>query len=232
MSGSAAAAKQQTSWQLRLFDTVWSGVVSGSSQWNPEKSCYDLAAEFRRSGRSVDECVQGFIDWQTAKAGAGGFLLGLPGIVTSAVSIPADLTMTTYIQLRMVAVIALLRGWDIKTNGLKTASLLCLLGSGAAAFLEKLGLPSRGASAPQVFAGLPAPLLQRIDGLIAAKLIVSAAKTGTIGMVKFVPVVGGLVNGALDGLATRSIGRQADIVFRAASGVSAEAPPAPARRAT
>ena len=215
MGAAAAVAKQQTPWQLRLFDTVWAGVVAGSSQWNPEKSCYALADDFRASGRTPDECVQGFIDWQAAKAGAGGFMLGLPGIVTSAVSIPADLTMTTYIQLRMVAVIALLNGWDIQANGLKTVALLCLLGTGAKAFLQQLGLPAEGEPAPLLFAHLPAPLLHKINGLIATRLVVSAAKTGVIGMVKFVPVVGGLVNGALDGLATRGIGRQAELLFRA-----------------
>jgi uncharacterized protein (DUF697 family) len=214
MSGTKPAAKQQVSWQLRLFDTVWGGVASASSQWNPEKSCYDLAAEFRRGGRDTDACVQSFIDWQTAKAGAGGFVLGLPGIVTSAVSIPADLTMTTYIQLRMVAVIALLRGWDINANGLKTVAFLCLLGSGAAPFIEQLGLPARTDSTPLLFATLPPHILDKINGIIAAKLLVGAAKTGVLGMVKFVPVVGGLVNGALDGLATRGIGKQADVLFK------------------
>jgi hypothetical protein len=225
MSGSNAAAKQPVSWQSKLFDTVWAGVVAGDSKWNPEKSCYDLANEFRQSGRSIAECVQGFIDWQSAKAGAGGFVLGLPGIMTSAVSIPADLTMTTYIQLRMVAVIALLKGWDIQANGLKTVALLSLLGSGAADFIKDLGLPTGEAPVPLLFAPLPAPLLQKINGIIAAKLVVSAAKTGTIGMVKFVPVVGGLVNGALDGLATRSIGKQADLLFRTAPARAAPARP-------
>jgi len=217
MVGSAAAAKQPVaSWQLKLFDTVWAGVVGGGGQWNPEKSCYDLANDFRRGGRSVAECVQGFIDWQAAKAGAGGFVLGLPGIVTSAVSIPADLTMTTYIQLRMVAVIALLKGWDVRANGMKTVALLCLLGTDAAGFIRQLGLPVPAHSTPRLFETLPAPLLAKIDGIIAGKLVVGAAKTGVIGMVKFVPVVGGLVNGALDGIATRAIGKQADILFRAA----------------
>lgn len=215
MSGSNAAAKLPVSWQSKLFDTVWAGVVAGDSKWNPEKSCYDLATEFRRSGKSVAECVQSFIDWQSAKAGAGGFVLGLPGIMTSAVSIPADLTMTTYIQLRMVAVIALLKGWDVRANGMKTVALLCLLGSGAMGFIKDLGLPTAEGPVPLLFGPLPPPLLQKINGIIAAKLVVSAAKTGTIGMVKFVPVVGGLVNGALDGFATRGIGKQADILFRA-----------------
>jgi len=220
MVAPAPSAKSPMSWQLKLFETVWAGVVAGNSQWNPEKSCYALAADFRRSGRSAAECVQGFIDWQAAKAGAGGFMLGLPGIVTSAVSIPADLTMTTYIQLRMVAVIALLKGWDIRANGQRTVAFLCLLGSGAGAFIADLGLPTKGQSPPLLFAGLPAPLLQKIDGIIAAKLLVGAAKTGVLGMVKFVPVVGGLVNGALDGLATRSIGKQADLLFPPAPGVA------------
>jgi hypothetical protein len=228
MSASDSTPKSQPSWQLRLFDTVWQGVVAGKSQWNPEKSCYDLAREYHLSGRAVAECVQTFIDWQAAKAGAGGFVLGLPGIMASAVSIPADLTMTTYIQLRMVAVIALLRGWDIQAPGLQTAALLCLMGSGAADFIEKLGLPARAGSVPLMLAGLPPPLLHKINGLVASRLVVSAGKSSALGMVKFVPLVGGLVNGGLDGLATRGIGKQADLLFRPAA--AAPPPPPPPER--
>jgi hypothetical protein len=73
-----------------------------------------------------------------------------------------------------------------------------------------------GAATPVRAEPIPPPL-HKFHGIIAAKLVVSAARTGVIGMVTFVPVVGGLVNGALDGLATRGIGRQADILFGTAA---------------
>jgi hypothetical protein len=136
--------------------------------------------------------------------------------------------MTTYIQLRMVAVIALLRGWDVKANGLRTAAFLCLLGTDAPKLMEQLGLPPGAGPVPPLFADLPAPLLQKIDGIIAGKLLVGAAKTGVLGMVKFVPVVGGLVNGALDGIATRGIGKQADTLFKTAPGGGPRPAPQPA----
>jgi hypothetical protein len=82
--------------------------------------------------------------------------------------------------------------------------------------MHEIGLPPRAGPVPPLFATLPPPLLRKIDGIIAARLLVGAAKTGVLGMVKFVPVVGGLVNGALDGIATRGIGKQADSLFKPA----------------
>ena len=45
----------------RALNTVWDGVVIGGTKWNPDRTCYQLANEYRRSGRTVEECVHNFI---------------------------------------------------------------------------------------------------------------------------------------------------------------------------
>src|SRR5262249_23090847 len=129
-----------SNWMTDLLNTVWEGVILGDSRWNPGRSCYDLAEEYRNSGRSPQECVGNFIDWQTAKAGGTGFVLGLPGLAFGILTIPSDLTFTAYLQLRMVAVIALLHSWDVKSDRLKTLAMLSMLGSGAAQTIRKFGI--------------------------------------------------------------------------------------------
>lgn len=140
MSEATNNSASKSTLMVRLLDAVWDGVVIGNSKWNPDRTCYDLADEYRRSGRTVDECVQNFINWQTAKAGGTGFVLGLPGLAFDIITIPADLTFTTYLQLRMVAVIALLHGWDAKSDRLKTLALLSMLGTGAAEVVRAAGV--------------------------------------------------------------------------------------------
>lgn len=126
---------------MPTLDQLWEGVILGQSRFNPERSCYDLAEEYRASGRSVEKCVENFIDWQTAKAGAVGFLLGAPGFVSIAVAIPGDMLACIYLQMRAVSVIALLCGWDVKSDRIKTVALYSMVDGSAT------GAAAKGATA-------------------------------------------------------------------------------------
>jgi hypothetical protein len=107
-------------WLAKFLDAVWVKVVIGDTKFNPEKSCYQLAAEYIDSGRTPEECARNFINWQTGKAGAAGFALGLPGFAAMPLTIPADLASVSYLQLRMVAVIGIMFGWEATSDQLRT----------------------------------------------------------------------------------------------------------------
>ncbi|WP_376960593.1 EcsC family protein [Azospirillum sp. A26] len=203
----------QKNWAVQLLDKAWSGVVLADNSWNPEQSCYDLYEEYKKSGRTPDECVENFIDWQTAKAAGTGFVLGMPGLVFGAVTIPADLTITTYLQMRMIAVIALLYGWDAKSDRLKTLALLSMLGSGGGEVLRSAGVKVGTKLTARVIAKIPGRVLIEINKAIGIKLFTKAGTTGIINLTKLVPVVGGLVSGGLNGYMTRQIGYAAKSIL-------------------
>jgi uncharacterized protein (DUF697 family) len=202
----------------QLLEAVWDGIILADSKWNPDKSCFDLAEEYCRSGRNPDECVQNLIDWQTAKAGGSGFLLGLPGLAFGAVTIPADLTLTTYLQLRMVATIALLRGWDPKSDRVKTLCFLALLGSEAASTVRTFGVNVGTKMTANVIAKVPGRVLMEINKAVGFRLVTKAGTTGAVRLVKIVPLVGGLISGGLNAYATRQIGYAADDILKGGSG--------------
>ena len=202
----------------RLLETVWSGVVLGESKWNPDRSCYDLAAEYARSGRTPDECAKNFIKWQTAKAGGTGFVLGLPGLAFGIVTIPADLACTTYLQLRMIAVIALLHGWDPKSDRLKTLAFLSMLGSGAAETARAFGIQVGTKLTGSLLKQVPGKMLIEINKAVGFRLVTKAGTTGAVNLIKIVPIVGGLVSGGMNAATTRTIGRVAHSILRGGGG--------------
>ena len=61
-------------------------------------------------------------------AGAQGFVTNLGGLVTAAVTIPANITGLALIQCRMIAGIAHLRGYDLDDPRVRNAILACMLG--------------------------------------------------------------------------------------------------------
>jgi len=198
----------------RLLDAVWRGVILGDSKWNPNRSCYDLATEYGQSGRTPDECVANFIKWQTAKAGGAGFVLGLPGLTFGIVTIPADLAYTTYLQLRMVAVIALLYGWDSKSDRLKTLAFLSMLGSGAAEAARAFGIQVGTKLTGSLFKKIPGRVLIEINKAVGFRLVTKAGTTGAVNLVKLVPIIGGVVSGGMNATTTRTIGLTARSILK------------------
>ena len=61
-------------------------------------------------------------------ASAQGFVTNIGGVATLPVAIPANIAGVAIVQMRMVAAIAHLRGYDLNDNRVRTALVMCLLG--------------------------------------------------------------------------------------------------------
>src|ERR671915_887566 len=85
----------------------------------------------------VDRAVREVIDNHVRYAGAQGFVTNLGGLVTAAVTIPANITGLALIQCRMVAGIAHLRGYDLEDPRVRNAILVGILGEEAVNSLVK-----------------------------------------------------------------------------------------------
>ena len=193
----------------RIFDAVWNGIVLSDSKWNPEKSCFQLADEYRHSGRTPEQCVENFIDWQTAKAGVAGFALGLPGFALMPVTAPADLVSTAYLQLRMVAVIGLLFGWNPRSDQFRTIAYVSLLGSAAGEMARDFGIRATTKLAAAQLANLPGKVLIQINKAVGFRLVTKAGTKGLVNLTKLVPILGGLIGGGINIVVTNQIGMEA-----------------------
>lgn len=91
------------------------------------ESAIELAEDYLSNSDSVEEAINDLIYWQQIKTGTSGFITGLGGFSTLPVAIPADLAATYYINVRMVAAIAHLRGYNLKSDKTKTMIFLALV---------------------------------------------------------------------------------------------------------
>ena len=99
-----------------LLGRMWDGITSGTGVWNSGGSAYKMADEYRGGSRTTEGTVRSLIRWQSGKAAASGFAAGVPGFTAMPVTIPFDMAMSAYFQLRMVCVIAILHGWDARSD--------------------------------------------------------------------------------------------------------------------
>jgi hypothetical protein len=163
----------------------------------------------------VDAAIHEIIETHVRYAGAQGLLTNVGGMVTAAVTIPANIAGLALIQARMVAAIAHLRGYDLVDPRVRNGVLACLLGEDAVVSLvKKRKLPAP----PMAIATAPAhdPQLDRVLAAeVTAELLTKVAGKKAVTTVgRRVPVVGGLVGAGVDGFATWRVGRYADRELR------------------
>ncbi|MDQ4006800.1 MAG: EcsC family protein [Actinomycetota bacterium] len=169
----------------------------------------------RRAAKGdVDRAIHDVIESHVRLAGLQGFVTNLGGVVTLAVTIPANVAGLAVLQAHMVATIAHLRGYDLEDGRVRNAVLVCMLGDDSVKELvKKKRLPSSPlgiATAPVHDPGLD----QRIASEVTQELV---AKVGGKRMVtavgRRVPVLGGGVGAVSDGFSTWRVGRYADLAL-------------------
>ena len=173
----------------------------------------ETAKAYRAEAESIEDAINSLIRWQVAKASAAGFVSNIGGLITLPVAIPANLVGVLFIQLNMVASIASMRGYDTKSDRVRTFAQACLVGSGAVDLIKDVGVQVGSKLASQALMAVSGNTLIRINQMVGFRLVTKAGATGVVNLSKLVPFVGGLVGGAIDGSATAVIGGAAKMLF-------------------
>ncbi|MFV0452576.1 MAG: EcsC family protein [Propioniciclava sp.] len=185
----------------QLLDTAISGV-----SFLP--SAKKAAAHHLVRRDSVEDAIDGLVVNHIGLAMAQGFVTNLGGLATVAVALPANMAGVAVLQIRMVAAIAHLRGYDIEAARVRTALAMCLLGEEGSTRLVRTGilpgLPVVVATAPVHDRNLDTVISERLFGELAARL---GGRHAGVMLARRIPLLGGGVGGALDAAHTHGIGR-------------------------
>lgn len=210
--GSKAAARAGT----KVAPSVASGYVrsmldraiDGVGPLRPVAASAD--AKLVDADGDVERAIGALIRMHTGLAGAQGFVTNIGGLISLAVSIPANVVGVTLVQCHLVAGIAHLRGYDLEDPRVRNAILTCMLGEESVdELVRKRALPS----SPMAMATSPAhdPELDRlISREVTTELLARTAGRRVVTFVgRRVPVLGGAVGAGSDGYATWQIGQYA-----------------------
>lgn len=178
--------------------------IEGYSALPPVK---ESAANQLRKHQDREAAIESLIQLHVTMAGAQGFVTNIGGVLTTVVSMPANIAGVAVLQARLVAAIAHLRGYDVNDPRVRTAIAMCLVGDSLDNSLGAEGLPT----SPLVVATAPvfdAALDQKISDRVAADLVARiTGKRVIVAMTKRVPVLGGGVGAAYDSWDTLTVGR-------------------------
>jgi hypothetical protein len=201
---------------------VTEGTIMQALNWSYDKALgglpgFDTATQlgnqYATGEGSLEEQANSLIRWQVAKASTSGFVTGLGGLVTMPLTLPSDLVLVSYVQLRMVAAIAHMGSHDVHEDRVRTLAFVCLCGDAAKDVLKGVGIRVGEKLAEKAVQSVSFETIKAINRAVGFRLLTKFGEKGLINLGKAIPVAGGLVSAAFDGVATNTVGNVARDVF-------------------
>lgn len=193
-----------------ILDNCYDAALNGIPK---TKSCYDFATEYTQKYDSKEEAIDNFIKWQIRKCTTSGFVTNLGGIITLPIAIPANLSSVWYIQLRMIATIAAISGFNPSDDEVQTLAYLCLTGTSIAQICKEAGIKIGQKITIKAIEKIPTEIIYKINRITMQRLITKFGTTGAINLGKMVPIVGGAIGGTFDYVGTKTIASKAKKTF-------------------
>jgi len=204
-------------------DLITKESIASALDWAYEKSVngvagLDSAIDMAKgyidgNDDSPYERANSLIRWQNTKAATSGFVTGLGGLITLPVTIPANIASVLYIQVRMIAAIAHIGGYDVRDDRVKTLVYSCLVANSAKDVLKGVGISAGNKLAMNAVKSISGKTLAEINKRVGLKLFTKFGEKGVVNFGKIVPVLGGIIGGTFDAYMTNSIGNIARDTF-------------------
>ena len=194
----------------KLLDGLFEAAMDGLPG---QPTAAELAAEYRATPGTLEQQTTRFIRWQVAKCATSGFLTGLGGLITLPVTVPADLAANWYVQMRMVAVVALMHGHAVREDRVRSLVYLCLVGSALNEVARNVGIKIGEHFGKQLIQRVSVETVRAINKAVGVRLVTKFGERGLFNLGKMIPIVGGIIGAGFDGVACVAVGKAARIVF-------------------
>ena len=201
------------------------GPLTGSITWAEDRLARVQGTRYERNTGptrtvgldehdDIDKAIQRLILESVEAASVNGFVTGLGGFIAMPVTIPANMAGALVINARLAGAIAYLRGYDPTDPHVRTVATLIAVGSNAQQIAKTVGIKVGQKVAMEAIKRLPIALIRQINKKVGFMLLAKyGTKRSVITLVKGVPLVGGVVGGAVDGTMTSLVGRTARAMF-------------------
>lgn len=195
---------------LDALDACYEKAISGLPN---TKTCHDLASEYMKKYTDPEKAAKKFANWQIAKCTTSGFVTSLGGLFTLPVAIPTNLASVWYIQLRMIATMAIMAGYDPSDDDVQTLAYVCLTGSSASKIFREAGIEFANRLTLATIKKIPGTALTKINQKVGFRFLTKFGTKGIVNLGKMVPAIGGVVGGGVDLIGTRTIASKAYKLF-------------------
>ena len=192
---------------LKILDGVYGNVLNGLGKASP--SVEEFANDYLSREKEPSKAAKKMINNQIIKCTTSGFLTGFGGLITLPITIPANLSSVLYVQMRMIAGIAYMAGYDLKSDQVQTLVYACLAGVSVTDVIKQTGIKLGVKMATSTIKKIPGKALTKINQKVGFRFITKFGEKGIINLGKLVPGVGAIIGGGIDYAETRVIANRA-----------------------
>lgn len=197
---------------MKCADWAYDKAVNGITGFD---SAQELAESYMNESDDLYECANSLIRWQNSKSALSGFATGFGGFATMLATLPANITSVLYVQIRMIAAIAYMGGYDLKDDKVKTLVYACLVESSGAEVLKNVGVRLGNKLAQKAIDRISRETIKQINQKVGFRLVTRFGQKGIVNLGKTIPFFGGVVGALIDGFSTNVVGNVARDTFLA-----------------
>ena len=198
--------EQMSAFIASCYTTAMKG-VPGS------KSCQQLADEYLIKYREPTLAAKALVNHQITNCAAVGFMSNLGGVITIPVGMPANIVSVLYMQMRMIGALAIIGGYNLADDEVKTVVLLCLIDASISDVFKKAGIKIGNKMAENAIKKIPGSILFKINKIVGMKLITKTGTGSAVRLTNMIPIAGGIVSAGIDYVATDKIAKRAYKTF-------------------
>lgn len=203
--------KIESSKMLQVLDWAYEKSLNGLPG---TLSAEELAEEYlSKNNYNAIKASDSLINWQVGKCATSGFLTGLGGLITLPVAVPANISSVVYVQMRMIAAVAYIGGYNIKDDSVKSLVYMCLTGNAAIEIAKDIGIKIGTKLTQSTIQKISFETIKRINQAVGFRLITKFGQKGIVNLGKAVPLIGGVIGGGVDLASTKTIGSISKQVF-------------------
>ena len=195
---------------LKALDWLYEKATTGVSG---TKGCWKLAEDYREKYHDPKLAAKKLARAQVAKCTLSGTITSIGGIITLPIALPANITSVWYVELQMIAAIAVLGGYDPTHDEVKMLSYACLGGSGVMDTMRTAGVNFAVKGGKILIGKIPYETIKAINKKLGMLFITKWGEKGIINLGKMVPVLGAGVGGGFDLVTSRIIANTAIKTF-------------------
>lgn len=196
---------------IKILDTIYDNVLEGLPG---TPSIEELAKDYiKQCDNNKEKAINSLIKWAKIKSATSGFVSSVGGIITLPIAVPVGLTASFYIQMRMIAGIASISGYDPRSDKVKTFVYCCLIGGSITDLMKEAGVKLSGKLTHQLISSISGQTLTTINHFVGFRLVTKFGEKGIINLAKWIPFVSGVIGGSFDFFSCKASGRVAKKIF-------------------
>lgn len=192
---------------MKLLDSCYDKCLHGVPKVS--SSVEDMANDYLTKYETMEDACKAMLRNQIAKCTTSGFITGFGGIITMPVTLPANIGSVLYVQMRMIACVAYMNGYELNSDQTQTFVYACLAGVAVNELIKQATIKFGIKFANGLIKKIPGKVLTKINQKVGFRFITKFGTKGIVNLGKMLPGVGAVIGGGLDLVETKVIADRA-----------------------